>query len=297
MLTKTPIGFVVALGILFPITTRAQGARDYLNTPINAATYFIDVVHTRAETAPASDVPLPNNLTVSRVRAITLLWSFPMAGRYAGIAVSGSRTRVRGEGPNGSIETSGFSDPGITFHANIFGAPAVSKEEFASAVPQTSSGFHFTVNPPAGSYDRNNPVNTGANRWAFTPLVNLTITPDKGVSWVDLYASGRFFTNNNEFQGTGKLSQKPIGIFTAQYSHNIGRRMWASFGGSYDTGGETSVNNLSQDNAANGFRPSVAFSSLIWKVRLTVRYELTASTPNAAPTNGLLSIRLSGFLF
>jgi hypothetical protein len=83
------------------------------------------------------------------------------------------------------------------------------------------------------------------------------------------------------------------------YSHNIGKRMFAGIGVSYDNGGETYINNIPQRNAANGFRPGVSLSRArtIWKYRLTLRYELTATTPRAAPTNSLLSIRLSGPLF
>lgn len=68
---------------------------------------------------------------------------------------------------------------------------------------------------------------------------------------------------------------------------------------SYDNGGETYINNIPQHNAANGFRPGLSFSRArtIWKYRLTLRYELTGTTPKAAPTNSLLSIRLSGPLF
>jgi hypothetical protein len=299
-LTKTSWIIVVALGTLFPVTTWAQGApaaRDFMNTPVNAATFFADFLYNNSQTASSSNLPVPNNETVSRVRVVTVLWSFPMFDRYAGVSLGGGYTGVEGTGPNGNIKTSGFTDPAVTFHANIFGAPALRKDEFADAIPQSFSSFHITVNAPLGSYDRNYPVNTGANRWAFNPLFNLSMTPDKGVSYIDMYAGARFFTNNNAVQGNGQISQKPLGNFAAHYSHNIGKKMYAAIGVYYDIGGETSVNHIAQDNAANGFRPGVALSRLIWKFRFTLRYELTASTPNAAPTNSVVAIRVSGFLF
>jgi hypothetical protein len=155
------------------------------------------------------------------------------------------------------------------------------------------------MNAPLGSYDRDSAVNTGANRWSFYPLVNLDITPDKGVSWIDLYAAGRFFTNNNAFQGTNQLSQNPLGILSAFYSHNIGKRWFAGIGASYDNGGDTYINGISQHNAANGFRPSFTISRArtIWKYRLTLKYELTGTTPTASPTNSVLSLRTAIPLF
>ena len=290
------LSIVAVLVALFPATTRAQQARDYLNTPVNAALLQFDFLESNTQTASASDVPLPNNEVISRVGSSSITWSFPLGDRYGGVTLTGGYITVKGTGPLGQINKSGFSDPAIFFHVNFFGAPALRKDQFAKAIPQNYASFHLTVNPPLGSYDRNSPVNTGANRWAFNPLVNLDITPDKGVSWFDFYAGGRFFTNNNEFLGSNTLSQNPLGTFSAFYSHNIGKRMYAGIGMSYDNGGKTYVNNISQHNAANGFRPGVSFSRArtIWKYRLTMKYELTATTPHAAPTNSVLAIRLVG---
>jgi hypothetical protein len=287
---------VIGLGILFPLKARGQGApaaRDFMNTPVNQLSYFADFLYNKAQSASSANLPVPNNETLSRVRFGTLLWSFPLFDKYAGIAVGQGYTGVEGIGPNGDIKGSGFTDPNFIFHINFFGAPALRMEEFAKATPQTFSSFHLTVTPPLGPYDRNSPVNTGGNRWAFNPLFNLDITPDKGVSYIDLYAGARFFTDNNAFQGNSKLSQQPLGNFAAHYSHNIGKKMYAAIGVYYDIGGETSVNRVPQGNGSNGFRPGVSISRIIFsKVRLTVRYERTASSPNAAPTNGVLAFRL-----
>jgi hypothetical protein len=47
------------------------------------------------------------------------------------------------------------------------------------------------------------------------------------MSWIDLYAGGRFYTDNRAFQGNNKLSQDPLGTLSVHYSHNIGKRMFA----------------------------------------------------------------------
>jgi hypothetical protein len=298
-LPKTPLSIVVAFITFFPVSTRAQSPRDYLNTPVDAALLQLDFLNTNTETASASDLPLPNNVAVSRIGSASILWSFPLGDRYGGVAVTGGYIKVKVNGPIGQIETTGFTDPGITFHANFFGAPALRRDQFAQAIPQSYMSVHLTVNVPLGSYDSNSAVNTGANRWSFYPLVNLDITPDKGVSWIDLYAAGRFFTDNNAFQGNNQLSQNPLGIFSAFYSHNIGKRWFAGIGASYDNGGETYINSVAQHNAANGFRPSITISRArtIWKYRLTLKYELTGTTPTASPTNSVLSLRTAIPLF
>jgi len=204
-------------------------------------------------------------------------------------------TRVRAA--DGSFERSGFADAAFAFHMNIFGLPALTKEQIATAVPQNLVSVHFNVNPPIGSYDRDSPVNVGANRGAFTPIVNLNVTPDKGVSWIEVYVSGKFFTDNNEFQPNKQLSQKPLLILTGHYSHNIGKRYWASIGTNYDYGGGTSIDNVPQNNTANGLRPIVAISGRFGGIRVTVRYENTSTKANDARRNGSVAIRVAAPLF
>jgi hypothetical protein len=298
-LPKTPLSIVAAFLTFSPVSARAQSPRDYMNTPVDAAVLQVDLKESNTETVSASDLPLPNNVSVNRSGAFTLLWSFPLGDRYGGAQVTGGYAKVKATGPSGQIKTTGLSDPAITFHANFFGAPALRKEQFAAAIPQTYMSIHFTVNAPLGSYDSNSAVNTGANRWAFTPLMNLDITPDKGVSWIDLYASGRFVTVNHALQGNNELTQDPLGTLSVFYSHNLGKRWWAGFGANYDNGGETYINGIPQQNAANGFRPSISISRkrTIWKYSLMLKYELTGTTPHSAPTNSVFVIRLAGPIF
>jgi hypothetical protein len=296
---------MAALGVclvglaLFSPTANAQSAapRDYLLGPVRQASLFLDFVGGTSETAAASDLPLPNNASVNRTFIATGLYSFPIAGRYYALSVNGGRARVKVQSPAGAAETSGWTDPAVTFHTNIFGGPALSAEQFRSFVPKTFASIHVTANAPLGSYDSNAPANVGSNRWTLTPVVNLTITRNKGVSWLDLYAGGRFSTKNDAYQGHGELTQSPLGTLTVHYSHNIGKMMWAGAGLYYDFGGETTINGIPQDDAASGVRPSATISRAFGKFRFTVRYDNTASTPRAKPTNGKIVLRFSGPLF
>jgi hypothetical protein len=287
------VGFV-AIVVCFPVTTKAQGARDYLNTPVGWSG-FIDFTFSRAQSAASADLPLPNDLSVSRLTVPYFLYSFAQNKRYGGVSLTTPFIRVKDA--DGNERTSGFTDPTIAFHANIFGLPALTREEFAAAVPQTFLTVHLNINPPIGSYDRNRSANAGAHRWAFTPIVNLDITPDKGVSWIDLYAQVRFFTDNNKFQGDKRLSQKPLLTLSGFYSHNIGKKSYAALGTNYDYGGETSVDNVPGNNTANGFRPGVAVSRVFGRVRVTLHYENTSTRANDARRNSSVGIKFAYLLF
>jgi hypothetical protein len=287
---------IVAVFVLFvSVTTRAQspGPRDFLNTPVDQAMVWIDNVGATSETQD-SDLGLPNNESVSRTVAPTLLASFPFQNRYAGVSLTVPYSKVEVKGPSGNLESWGFNDPAFALHANIFGLPALTRDHIAEWVPKTFLTFHLTVNPPIGSYDRNSPVNAGANRWAFTPLWNLNIPLNKGVTWIEVYGWVRFVTNNDEFQGSNRLSQNPTGTVAGWYSRNLGKKMYVAIGGYYDYGGGTYVNGVSQpDTTANGWRGSVGISRKFGKFGLGLRYENTASKPNAAPRSGLLVLKVS----
>lgn len=281
-----------AVVIIAPLTAKAQAPREYLNIPVEQWSGNIEVIFTRSQSAASAGLSLPNDLSVSRVTSPFLLYSFPWRKKYAGISVNTPFARI--EAANGTLKTSGFTDPSIAFHTNLRGLPALTPSEQAKYVPKTIVSLHLTVNIPIGKYDKNRLVNPGANRWAITPLVNLNIPVRNAKAWIEFYASGKFFTDNNTFQVNKKLSQKPLGILTGHFSHDIGKRYWVSVGAHYDNGGRTSIDGVRQPNYVNGFRPTAAFSAVfLTKYRFTVRYENTKTTDRSSSRNGLLSLRVA----
>lgn len=293
-LLRMLVCIIVAIVVSFPVTTMAQGAREYLNTPVGPSG-FLDFSFGRSQSASSGEFGLPSDLTVSRTIAPYFLYSFSQRKKYGAVSLSTPISRVKDK--DGNEKTVGFADPNIGFHMNVFGLPALKREEMATFVPGNLVSLHLNVTVPLGSYDRNRTANVGANRWSFTPLINFNVTRDKGKSWFEFYVAGKFFTNNNEFQVNKKLSQKPILTLTGHYSHNIGKKMWASIGTSYDNGGRTSINGVRQDNYLNGFRPIVALNRKIGRFSVTLRYENTANNRNADARNGLLGIRVATLLF
>ncbi len=275
-----------------PVTTCAQAPREYLNIPVKQWSGNVEVIFTRSQSASSAGLPLPNDLSVSRVTSPFLLYSFPWRKKYAGISVNTPFARI--EAANGTLKTSGFTDPAIAFHTNLRGLPALTPTEQDKYVPKTIVSLHVTVNIPIGKYDKNRPINPGANRWAFTPLVNVNIPMRKAKAWAEFYVSGKFFTNNNTFQVDKTLSQRPLGTLTGHFSHNIGKRYWVAIGAHYDNGGRTSINGVKQANYVSGFRPTAAFSALfLKKYRFTARYENTKTAAAQSSRNGLISLRVS----
>ena len=90
--------------------------------------------------------------------------------------------------PYGFLDTSsgpfrasanGASDIGFLWQMNIFGGPALTREQFQPFIPQTFSSFHLLVTPPLGTYNPTLPINPSANRWMVSPTVDFSYTPDE----------------------------------------------------------------------------------------------------------------------
>ena len=68
--------------------------------------------------------------------------------------------------------TNGVSDIAFLWQINIFGGPALTRDQFRSFVPQTFSSFHLLIGTPLGTYNPTSPINLSANRWMISPTVN-----------------------------------------------------------------------------------------------------------------------------
>src|SRR6056297_46236 len=190
----------------------AQLARSYLNAPQgNLAMY--SYTGTRSNTGGVKNLPIPE--TETRLQTQSLVYSriMDIGGRTGGLGVTLPFTDLLSYDTQANAVTSrdaGIGDPSFTFEMNLFGAPALQREEFKDWTPGDYCGLHFLFGVPWGDYDPNSAVNLGANRFSFRPLLNYSLTPDGGRSWLDFYGRVFLFTDNDEYLGRGVLSQRPL---------------------------------------------------------------------------------------
>jgi hypothetical protein len=295
IMTRPIARIAIALALLcaLPAMTWAQSGtpRNYGLTPVDATTAFINLTGSGSETAADANLSLPSNLSINRSGTATILYSFPLGAVYGGVAITAGSATVTTRSGAGEAQTTGFTDPSMTFHVNLFGGPALRRDQYASFIPVTYATFHLTVNAPLGTYDRYASVNSGAHRWTISPLVNYSITTDRGVSWIDLYAGAQFYSANEEYRGDGRLTQAPLVTLTAYYSHNITSTAWAGIGVYYRNGGETSVNGVSRADSLNSIRPSVAISEKWGGFRFTLRFDSPTSDPMTR--SGVVALQIS----
>ena len=276
----------VAAAPWFSTIACAGSARDYLNAPIDSWLTTYNASYS------ASITPEDGTDISSRARSNVLGQSVVISrtmdfwGRTGGLSVVLPYAFADVNSSFVQARTNGVSDIGFLWQMNIFGGPALTREQFQSFVPQTFSSFHLYVGTPLGTYNATSPINPSANRWTIFPTINYSYTPDKGRTWLETYLSAQFFTTNNDFRagGTQMLSQNPIFRVEEHLSHNLTDALWLSADAYYNVGGETSIDGTGQDNMANTLRVGAGMGLRIWRgADLVLNYERVVAKPSGEP--------------
>ena len=282
--------FAVACGCAALISSLRSGlagsARDYLNAPIDTWLTFYNLGAFEAVT-PEDGLDVTSSIRTNVLaQSVVITRTMDFWGRTAGISVI--LPYVALDSSSGAFRGSnqGVSDVGFLLQTNIFGGPALTREEFRSFVPETFSSFHLVVTTPLGTYDPTNPLNPSANRWMFNPTINYSYTPDHGWTWLEVYLSTRVFTTNANFRvgGASSLSQNPLFILEGHASRNLTPALWVSADAFYNVGGETSIDGINQHNAANTLRLGLGMGLTVWRGGdLVLNYDRVVAKPAGQP--------------
>ena len=219
----------VAASLSLSTIARGGSARDYLNAPIDSWLTTYNASYS-ASVTPEDGMDISSR-TRSNVFGQSLVVTRTMDywGRTGGLSVVLPYVFADVNSSSLQVSTNGVSDIGFLWQMNIFGGPALTREQFRSFVPETFSSFHLYVGTPIGTYKPTSPINPSANRWTIFPTINYSYTPNQGRTWLETYLSAQFFTDNNDFRvgGSQTLFQNPIFRMEQHVSSQSNRRALA----------------------------------------------------------------------
>ncbi len=261
---------VIILSFMITVSAQDLDPRAYVRVPIDMTLLVTGFGYTYGgvvldPTSPIQDLEAKVEtpmLGIGRTFSLFGLTSQAFATLpYSWAQISG---KVLGE--DSSVTRSGLGDMRFRISTLLFGAPAVTREEFAKSSPQTVLGASITMIVPTGQYLTDKLINLGTNRWSFKPELGLSYVISE--RWfLDLYAGVWFFTNNSSYYpGTSVRSQEPLLAFQTHLSYNINPLMWAAINFTYYTGGQTSVNDYYKDDRQNNSRLGASFNFPLSKV-------------------------------
>jgi hypothetical protein len=144
-LLATPL--CVAASLSFSTLVHAGSARDYLNAPIDA--WLITYNSGYATSVTPEDGTDISSRTRSNVflQSIVVTRTMDFGGRAGGLSIVLPYAFANTSSGALAASTNGVSDVGFLWQTNIFGGPALTREQFQSFVPQTFSSFHLYVGP------------------------------------------------------------------------------------------------------------------------------------------------------
>ena len=214
---------------------------------------------------------------------------FGMAGR-ADVAlpfVTGRWEGILGQAGEATALT-GFADPVLRFALFVIGAPALTPKQFATFKPRTVVGATLRITVPLGQYDSEKLINLGSHRWSFSP--HLSVSHLAGKYFIEVYASGWFFTDNGSFLGTRTLSQNPLFTFQGHVGYRFRRGFWLAVSSRQSLGGATYVNDGDRTAAEANNRVGLTLAyplSPQYGLRFSATTGLTATVGNDYSTLAL----------
>jgi hypothetical protein len=246
------------LGIGASSVARAQDIepRAYSNAPVGVN--FLITGYAYTEGAVPFDASLPVENAQLRTSSAVLAYArvldlWGKSGKFDAIvpytSLSGTAELA---GQPVEREANGLADARFRLSVNLYGAPALTLQEFRNYEQDLIVGASLQVSVPSGQYDSSRVVNIGTNRWSFKPEVG--ISQAAGPWTVEFQAAAAFFTDNKDFFGGNTRSQDPIYSLQGHVIYGSRSGIWGSLDATYFTGGRTTVNGVTKDDLQENWR-------------------------------------------
>lgn len=255
----------------------ADGARDWVNVPINMNFAYAYYAYSNSDTSFDTSLPVEGASVDAHMPIFRYARSLNVGGQIGGIqvVVPYAFVDVKLDGTSRGISHSGFGDIQAAFIANFIGAPALTMQEFATWVPRSYLTGSIWVTAPTGSYDSDRAVNIGKNRWAFKPQLSYGVPVGVG-GLVSVNGNAQFFTTNGNGWLDRTLSQKSLWSLEGHYSQSLSRAFWLSADAYYAVGGETRVNHVDQGNGQSTLKLGLSGSLNVTPVN-AISFQFTNS--------------------
>jgi hypothetical protein len=159
----------------FSTAAFAGSARDYLNAPVDAWLVMYNAGYVTSVTPEDGTDISSRTVSNAFLQSVVLTRTMDFWGRAGGLSIVLPYAVANTSSSAFQGSTNGVSDVALLWQINIFGGPALTREQFRSFVPQTFSSFHLYIGTPLGTYNPTSPINPSANRWMVSPTSTTAI--------------------------------------------------------------------------------------------------------------------------
>jgi len=232
--------------------------RAFANTPVGVN--FVLAGYGYSEGGVVSDPSLPlkdasvhvHGAVAAYARAIDVFGKSGKIGVILPYAWASGSAEFAGQRKERVVD--GFADPRFRFSVNLYGAPAMSLEEFSRYEQNVIVGTSLQVTAPLGQYDRDKLLNIGTNRWSVKPEVG--VSKALGRFTLEAVPGATFFTENTKFLGSRTRAEDPLYSVQGHAIYSFRRGFWGSIDATWYGGGQTTIDGRAgsgrQDNSRVG---------------------------------------------
>jgi hypothetical protein len=239
-----------------------DGPRTYQFTPVGAKAFTGFVVNKRGNEEPQNGGVVPGSSIDTDTVVLRYVQTFDLGGRQFSpfVILPVGQVRSTVHAPTGDVVTrsSGLGDAQIGGVIGLFGSPALRPDAYAQYHPFLSTGVLARVFFPTGAYSRDQPVNLGANRYAFqlglpTGLIFGQAYGAPRLTTLELLPTLTFYGANDRPYGADRVTRAAQFSLESHLTHTFSPAVWVSADMLYRNGGETSTDGRSDHNPTRGW--------------------------------------------
>lgn len=243
----------------------------YSPVPIGVNVFNVTAVLNDGALAFDPSLPIAEASATIGGAGVGIVRTLSIAGRYAnvGIGIPFVLGHLEGLVLDQFQEASrtGFGDMAIRAAVNLYGAPAMTRQEFAKYRASTVIGVSVIVGAPVGQYLSARPVNLGTNRWSFRPELGFMHTTGRWTFEGDL--AGLWFTDNTDYVNGATREQAPIVALQGHLIYTFRPGLWIAGDSNYWKGGRITTDGtaggLEQKNSRLGVTLATPIKRQQWR--------------------------------
>ena len=243
-------------GAVSPVRAQDIEPRAYSNAPVGVNFLIAGYVYTRGGLSFDPAVPITNaNLGTSN-GVLAYARVLDLGGKSAKFDAIVPYTWLSGtadhQGQPVQRTVSGFANSAYRFSVNLYGAPALTLQQFAGWQQDLIIGASVQVSAPWSQYDAGRLINIGTNRWSFKPEIG--VSKAVGPWTLEIQAAATYFTDNDDFFGGATRTQDPLYSLQGHLIYGFRSGIWASADATYFAGGRTTVNGVLNNDLQQNWR-------------------------------------------
>jgi hypothetical protein len=218
--------------------------RSYVNTPVGLNFLIAGYGYTDGNVVFSPTSPIEDAEVETHAGVVAYLRSLDVWGLSGKVGVIVPFAQASGSallaGRRRERDVFGLADPTFRLSVNLYGAPALTLEEFAGWEQDLIVGATLNVSPPLGQYDSTKLLNIGTNRWTIKPEIGVSQSLGHRLT-AELSAAAAFFTPNDDFLDELTLEQEPLYSVQVHLVYELRLGLWAALDATYYGGGSTTT--------------------------------------------------------